>query len=560
MSDEFRFHSIEDLNNLSLEQLQSLWELVPTERQRGYRSAYDREVRTAGAGGSDTLELELAGQLLARYQQTALVPVGARWVKAPTRVREAATHNSDLTMPENVIVSDGKPSPAVLLGFLFGVVVLIVMVFRLLGGSSSSEIELSVTETATPTPQVSPTPTPLALEAQDDVIQSGDRERAVAYPVNLQITTPDDRPPRVWVVQRRTVRAAEWNYDNNPDIASFVSGMSIRPVIGIPFSEENGTFFDDLGEGAVFTVTMNTGAILRYEFGAKSDVLRSDTAIFRQVSPGLVLLLIGETDDDGLPTATRTLITATYPPEQELVRGEFISGFETRLTEGGIGDTLALGDVGLRLVNVHLVHDGETPRQRLLLDVEATTGEHEADTTFWQMQLVDAGGQTHLPEYPLQESIPLSISAYGVLSAQVGFNVPSDFPAGTFIIRDGHGQAVTFRFTFTPDEQTIPTESTGFEAVSVQMVSVTYQDDRLMTQLRIYNGRDEALTFTPDDIWLSLGYAPDPPGPRNPALGLEPFVLLPEQAVNLSLTWYWSGEPYGALQVSGWRWGIDTKK
>jgi hypothetical protein len=226
--------------------------------------------------------LELAGQLLARYQQTALVPVGARWVKAPTRVREAATHNSDLAMPENVIVSDGKPSPAVLFGFLLGVVVLIVMVFRLLGGSSSAETELEITETATPTPQVSPTPTPLALEAQDDVIQSGDRERAVAYPVNLQITTPDDRPPRVWVVQRRTVRAAEWNYDNNPDIASFISGMSVRPVIGIPFSEENGTFFDDLGEGAVFTVTMNTGAILRYEFGTKSDVLR-----YRDFPPSL---------------------------------------------------------------------------------------------------------------------------------------------------------------------------------------------------------------------------------------------------------------------------------
>jgi hypothetical protein len=31
------------------------------------------------------------------------------------------------------------------------------------------------------------------------------------------------------VVQRRAVRAAEWNYDLNPDIASFLNGMSVRP-------------------------------------------------------------------------------------------------------------------------------------------------------------------------------------------------------------------------------------------------------------------------------------------------------------------------------------------
>ena len=108
------------------------------------------------------------------------------------------------------------------------------------GTSDEPDIsELSNEPTHTPTPAVSPTPTPLALEAQDDVIQGGDSERAVAYPVNLQIVPPDDATPRVWVIQRRAVRAAEWNYDPNPDVASFINGMSVRPVIGIPWSEDN---------------------------------------------------------------------------------------------------------------------------------------------------------------------------------------------------------------------------------------------------------------------------------------------------------------------------------
>jgi len=36
--------------------------------------------------------------------------------------------------------------------------------------------------------------------------------------------------------------------------------------------------------------------------------------------------LIGELDADGLPTATRTLVTATYPPEQELSREGLLVG------------------------------------------------------------------------------------------------------------------------------------------------------------------------------------------------------------------------------------------
>ena len=172
------------------------------------------------------------------------------------------------------------------------------------------------------------TPTPLALEAQDEVIQGGDAARAAMYPINLQVNMPNDLAPRVWVVQRRAVRASEWNFDPDPDTASFLNGMSVRPVIGIPWSEENAAWFDAIGEGATFNVQMNTGAILRYQFDQKSEVRRSDTGIFRQVSPGLVLLLLGATDDDGLPTASRTLILAAYPPEQELSReGELVGSF-----------------------------------------------------------------------------------------------------------------------------------------------------------------------------------------------------------------------------------------
>jgi hypothetical protein len=101
--------------------------------------------------------------------------------------------------------------------------------------------------------------------------------------------------------------------------------MSVRPVIGIPWSDDNAAWFAQIEAGAEFRLQMNTGAILTFAFEDKREVRRSDTGIFRQVNPGLVLLLLGETDEDGLPTATRMMVTATYPVEQELGRmGELI--------------------------------------------------------------------------------------------------------------------------------------------------------------------------------------------------------------------------------------------
>ncbi|MBZ0295920.1 MAG: hypothetical protein K8L99_25395 [Anaerolineae bacterium] len=567
MIEQLTYHTIEELEHLSLEELQALWELVPTDRQKAYRAAYDREVRNAGAIGSDQLEGRVAVELLNRYRESALVPVGSRWARTPQRVQEAAQENE---LPETgegaTTAATGKPSPQLVA--VFGVLIVILvgfMLFRVIGGGGGGEIdpESTAEPSATPTPEVSPTPTPLALEAQDDVITGGDSERAVAYPVNLQVVTQDSSSPRVWVVQRRAVSAAEWNFDPNPDIASFVNGMSVRPVIGIPWSEDNAALFDAMEEGTVFNLTMNTGAILRYEFAAKTEVLRSDTRIFRQVGPGLVLLLIGETDDDGLPTGTRTLITATYPPEQELSRGGELVGLSSAVQEGETGSTLELGDAAtITLRDISAVEDESTGQQALLFDLDIAAGEFALDTSGWRLELVDAGGQVYLPNRDVMDAaaysgLPVDIPALALIPASVGYLVRADFPGGRLVIADGRGGAVAFRFVLETNAAPIAVE---YDGVDVRLVSVTTVDGQITTRLRIYNGQSEAVTFTQDDIWLSLGYAEDPPGPRNPAEGLQPFTLLPEQAVDLTLVWYRADEPYAALQVGSYRFAIQLDR
>jgi len=559
------YHSIEELRGLSLSELNALWELVPTDRQRAYKAAYEREVRTAGAVGSDEFERQVTIELLKRYDEAVLVPVGSRWARSPGRVQDAAKRNVVLDAPEDEVKpASGKPSPKVMLAVgLAAILFFGFMLTRLLGGRSSGEAEITPEVSPTPTPLVSPTPTPLALEAQDDVIQGGDSGREVAYPVNLQVILPDGDAPRVWVVQRRRVQASEWRFDLNPDTASFVNGMSVRPVIGIPWSEENESYFDNIGTGTSFLLTMNTGAVLRFEFDDRREVRRSETSIFRQVSPGLVLLLIGETDEDGLPTATRILVTAIYPPEQELSRDGQIIGMNVTLQEGDVGEQLPLGDASITLQDAQLVTDQPdlpADSQYLLLNYEVLAGMEALDTTTWRVEFVDAGGQIYTQggaalSYTDFDALPLEIPALSSLFASVGYIVPDTLQGGRWIVTDTAGNGVSFTLAF-------PTEPLDlrYDGVDVRLVSVTYGEGQITTQMRIYNGRVETLHFTQDDIWLALGYAPEPPGPRNPAEGLTPFDLLPEQAVDLTLVWYWGGEPFGSMGIGEYRFALEITR
>jgi hypothetical protein len=447
MSEMLKYHTVEELRALSLDELRALWELVPTDRQRAYRAAYDREVKTAGAEGSDAKERRIALALLKRYHESALVPIGMRWARAPKRVQEAAERGASMSASENAPTAKaGKPSGkvlAVLGALMIGMIALI-----LLRGTSGGSVEVTPDEDVTATLPGGVTPTPLALEAQDDVIEAGDASRAPFYPINLQIAVPGEAVPRVWVVQRRAVRASQWNYDPNPDTASYLNGMSVRPVIGIPWSEDNADWFAQIEAGAEFRLQMNTGAILTFAFEDKRELRRSDTGIFRQVEPGLVLLLLGETDADGMPTGTRTLVTAAYPVEQELGRmGELI----------------------------------------------------------------------------------------GALAQPVAAATPTALPTAT------------------------PT-AIPFIGLDVQIVAVTTEAGRITTRLRLYNGGATVIPITPDDVWLALGYAENPPGPRTPAEGLAPFDLLPGQAADLTLVWAWSEEPFGSLGVGAWRYSIQLRQ
>ncbi len=443
MSEQLHYHTIEDLRALSIEELRALWELVPTDRQHRYQTVYQREVNSNGASGSDALEIQVVTALIQRYEDGALVPIGARWAKTPARIQAAVREGAALVAPEveHAPPSHNKTQLVLILGgaALFMLFFVFMLLSRRGGDDPQSAGTIGTTSPyATPTLRYTPSPTPIALEEQDVIIRDGVRDRAPAYPVNLQILPAGQTQPRVFVVQRREVEVSEWLYDPNPDTASFIHSLSVRPVIGVPWSPQNETLFESLGPAATFSIRLNTGAVQQFEFASRVEVSRSDVSAFRQIEPGLVLVLIGERDERGAPTATRLLVLATYPPEQELSRDDV------------------------------LVVD--------LLDLP------EPDVT----------PTPHVP-------------------------------------------------TATP----IPTR----DLLHVDMISVTTVEGRITIQLRAYNDQHERVELRPEDFAIAFGYAPQPPGPWTNAEGLEPFTLLPGQAVDLTLHWTWAGEPYAALRV-----------
>jgi hypothetical protein len=58
---------------------------------------------------------------------------------------------------------------------------------------------------------------------------------------------------------------------------------------------------------------------------------------------------------------------------------------------------------------------------------------------------------------------------------------------------------------------------------------------------------------------VALFYAPEPDGSHVSADGLTAFDLLSGQAVDLTLRWAWTGEPFATFAVGEYRYSLEMK-
>jgi hypothetical protein len=82
----------------------------------------------------------------------------------------------------------------------------------------------------------------------------------------------------------------------------------------------------------------------------------------------------------------------------------------------------------------------------------------------------------------------------------------------------------------------------------VQLISATSAEGHVVIRLRAYNGRYSKIRLDSHSIWFVYGYSEHPVGPHM-AAKIQPFEVEPGQAVDLTLTFSWRGEPFATLGV-----------
>ncbi|MCA9891437.1 MAG: hypothetical protein KC615_00545 [Anaerolineae bacterium] len=519
------------------------WDAVPAERQAYYRRVYQRELQKANATLDDAAEMRVLRQLIAAYKQQALVPVGTRWAIVPDHIRQAAREQHEMPLEESLIqpIRSGVPRLLGLLLLPMAGLVILFLVTTFSGNDDTNAVALDTTPsmTATVTPEISPTPTPLALEEADRVIRDGEPLSPDYYPVLLQIYPLDATRSRVFVVQERSVETADWHFDPNPDVASWVSGLIVRPVLGIPFSEENAVFIESLQVGTRFELQMNTGAVLTFLYENTQEVVRQTSSIFQQNAPGLVLVLIGEYAPDGLLTDERTVITARYEAGNEIERLE--AGELAANVPMGVATEIGDGTF-VRVLDASLVDQSQQLQSQqpfstgpivLAVDVEISTQTEPILTSNLNWLLQIATGDDLRPE---THTLPDEIPAHTTLTSRLRFELPERLVSAVLTVSNGtvsSGESETsFALTIRQPDPVLTVAD-----LLVQIENIVVTGEQLEVTVQLFNPHSNPVSLTGQTIRLEIVGIPTSPSTSN-----LPPELAGGAVFSLNLTFSYPGQ------------------
>ena len=575
------FYELSELTNLSLKELQTLWDTVPSEEQAYLVRVFEREADKRQVV-EDLDEARMARYFLEQYEAIGFVPAGDVWVKVPPNIREqyklplvtvadeaADAISGEVISNKKAPTRTGLPKWVFLMAVPFACLIIFAVIRVTTGASqsdASQETVLFPSETPSPTATLSPTPTatplpptatPFALSGFDDAIAAGDRTSREYYPVQLQVFPNRETQPRVFIVQEQAIGVAEWRFDTNPDVVSWLGGMLVRPVLGVPFSAGNLDLFRSLSPDTVFVVTMNTGNVLQFIFRDMQQVGRADTVYFRQDAPGLVLVLIGETFADGSPTDLRYVVRAEYPTEQELgalnTNTRFVIPMQTPHT---------ISDLSISIQTARLVASPNLPSDLAyaVLDIHLVSDEITVPTnTFtWLLELTTAAGERFLPDAnaaTLGSCAPLEamIAANTATCASLGFVVSRYADEARLFVGDSPEDLTVFEVTLAP----LPTTVSPSD-LDIQLGRISYTNTTLRVTARIFNPTGQDISLSATDFSLVLGFVPNPTGmPISPIF--ETRNLEPSSALDVALVFPYAGEGFGGLTLMDRVWGLEIK-
>jgi len=363
---------------------------------------------------------------------------------------------------------------------------------------------------------------------------------AGSVPLTLTAPSAIEIKSRKFQVIPVEVDKGAWPYQRGTlgdDKAVWVFGTLINYVIGLEANSGNTTLLQDLTEADVIKLTTYSGRTVSFRYSGRQWVTVDKTDVFRQMRPGLTLVLLGEKGND------RLVVSASY-----LVEGEATPVGSISAKVGMLVDVAGarVGAMGGRLIkNVPGLPTGNAYYQ---VDFSVTaTGPGALDASLFQMELIDAAGKRYSLSVPASQAgsygLPGGQLLPGItLTATAGYVMPDNLPGAnviwTFSPHAGGASPARFQLVVaglppTPDPRSL---------VAVQVTGARYSNDtaEIIISGGAGNTSKESVTISLSDISLQAGGSLVQVTVTEPGL---PWVLQPGQ--NLAFTIRFARPPAG---------------
>jgi hypothetical protein len=563
-----RYYRLDELESMSGEALEELWRACPD--KAFYEQALEDALRMRF--GSDTIvddmqRLEVIHESIGYYTgEPPRIPLTGGWFKVSRRVVRHLESGAPLVRENTTPAKARLPIPLITAGV--GLLVIVCLIAMLINHAARKDEATSIGLTATAvelaaqvaTPDGTVTPTPLALDDIDRPIKAGDEVRNY-YPVILEIQ-PANAPARVFPVQQKEVDVAQWLYASDPDVASAVLGTVIRPVLGVPYTPENGTFFEALRSGDRITLRMSTGSTLFFTIANISRVERQDTSIFSQTSPGLVITLLND------PAGDRLVIYGSYPAGQEVAStgntfvgdtafaqmGQAIKSEQSGITLTVLDAYTSLGPTGAAL---------PAEWAYLLVDIDIQS-EAVVDSGTFSLEFVTPDGSRYAPVTVDASITNLQLYVVGQIQpgiearSTIGFLVPRTLTAGVFSLKPGSELSVLHTEIAFEPPTTLTSANLDVIMLGMETEGTAEKPAGMLVSVRFFNPFQQAITIRPGEIYAIFSPAvledTFPVGPAVQPIGADlPRVLNRGEAADLEFRFAWTGEPFVGLQIGGYR-------
>ncbi len=481
------------------------------------------------------------------------------WFKVSDRIRERLAAGLPV---EDARPADRKPglAPRILLLIVGAALVVLCLAFVILrsalGGRRLSEADLTATAAAATAqaglPYETPTPTPLALEDIDRPIRAGDDLRSY-YPVLLELV-PSGGPSRVFPVQQREVEIAEWAFADDPDVASAVLGLVIRPVLGIPYTPASAEFLGSLDAGDEIRLRMSTGQLLTFQVTGSERVSRQEVSIFDQSEPGIVVVLLGDLAPD------RLVVYGEYLPEQEAPELSAQTG--DRVSEGAaaaLGDRVALSVLGTTTSSGPSLSPVPSEWLYLLIDLDIQALARFGAGSLG-LELIDATGARYAPvavdsailRYPPFQ--PTTLEAGQSLRTTAAFLVSRSLADPALRAQVGDA-AADFTLAYEPPGG-LTVSNLDVVILEMKTEGTPARPGDLVVSVRLFNPHEQPIIVLASDVVAVFSPVvldgAFPIGPLVQAGGELPLVVEPGQALDVELRFDWNGDPFVGLEIGGY--------